>query len=203
MPPKYKFNLNTYENYIVGVDPGVTTGIAILGWDGNETPSAENVAYTLDQFTYGNSGSVTDNRSDNEIEMIQDIAEYILNTTWGCYDYLNPKIWLVMENFTLRQTNSSPEYLSPVRVASGIIAAMLGRIDPAHYEYPLPEINLIYQSPADAKNICTDERLEKWGFKQKTDSDTRHARDGLRHAVAWLRKLSGPHTSYQNLYTSL
>ena len=176
MPPTFKRHLPAYANYIVGVDPGVTTGIAILGWDSDKTPSVENVAYTLDQFTYGNSGSVTD---------------------------LNPKIWLVMENFTLRQTNSSSEYLSPVRVASGIIAAMLGRIDPAHYEYPLPEINLIYQSPADAKNICTDERLEKWGFKQKPDSDIRHARDGLRHAVAWLRKLSGPYSSYQNLYTSL
>lgn len=203
MPPTFKRHLPDYANYIVGVDPGVTTGIAILGWDGDKIPSVENVAYTLDQFTYGNSGSVTDNRSDNEIEMIQNIAEYILDTTWGCYDYLNPKIWLVMESFTLRQANSSPEYLSPVRVASGIVAAMLGRIDPAHYEYPLPTINLVYQSPADAKNICTDERLEKWGFKQKTNSDTRHARDGLRHAVAWLRKLSGPYSSYQNLYTSL
>lgn len=114
-----------------------------------------------------------------------------------------PVIWLVMENFTPRQANSSPEYLSPVRIASGVIAAIISRVQcDSHLEYP-PIVKLVYQSPADAKNICTDERLEKWGFKQKTDSDTRHARDGLRHAVAWLRKLSGPYASYQSLYTSL
>lgn len=201
MPPKYEFNLGFYDNYIVGVDPGVTTGIAILGWN-NDHPSIENVAYTLDQFTYGNSGSVTDNRSDNEIEMIQNIAESILINVWGGCDG-TPEVWLVMENFTPRQANSSPEYLSPVRIASGVIASIISRVQSnSHSEYP-PMVNLVYQSPADAKNICTDERLEKWGFKQKTDHDTRHARDGLRHAVAWLRKLSGPHASYQNLYTSL
>lgn len=201
MPPTFKRYLPAYANYIVGVDPGVTTGIAILGWDGDKTPSVENVAYTLDQFTYGNSGSVTDNRSDNEIEMIQDIAESILVNAWGLDG--PPVIWLVMENFTPRQANSSPEYLSPVRIASGVIASIISRVQcDSHLEYP-PIVKLVYQSPADAKNICTDERLEKWGFKQKTDSDTRHARDGLRHAVAWLRKLSGPYSSYQNLYTSL
>lgn len=201
MPPTFKRYLPDYANYIVGVDPGVTTGIAILGWDGDKTPSVENVAYTLDQFTYGNSGSVTDNRSDNEIEMIQDIAESILVNAWGLDG--PPVIWLVMENFTPRQANSSPEYLSPVRIASGVIASIISRVQcDSHLEYP-PIVKLVYQSPADAKNICTDERLEKWGFKQKTDSDTRHARDGLRHAVAWLRKLSGPYSSYQNLYTSL
>lgn len=201
MPPTFKRYLPAYDNYIVGVDPGVTTGIAILGWDGDKTPSVENVAYTLDQFTYGNSGSVTDNRSDNEIEMIQDIAESILVNAWGLDG--PPVIWLVMENFTPRQANSSPEYLSPVRIASGVIASIISRVQcDSHLEYP-PIVKLVYQSPADAKNICTDERLEKWGFKQKTDSDTRHARDGLRHAVAWLRKLSGPYSSYQNLYTSL
>jgi hypothetical protein len=83
MPPTFKRHLPVYANYIVGVDPGVTTGIAILGWDGDKSLSVENVAYTLDQFTYGNSGSVTDNRSDNEIEMIQDIAESILVNAWG------------------------------------------------------------------------------------------------------------------------
>lgn len=201
MPPTFKRYLPAYDNYIVGVDPGVTTGIAILGWDGDKTPSVENVAYTLDQFTYGNSGSVTDNRSDNEIEMIQDIAESILVNAWGLDG--PPVIWLVMENFTPRQANSSPEYLSPVRIASGVIASIISRVQcDSHLKYP-PIVKLVYQSPADAKNICTDERLEKWGFKQKTDSDTRHARDGLRHAVAWLRKLSGPYSSYQNLYTSL
>nr|DAP52630.1 MAG TPA: Monokaryotic chloroplast 1 junction resolvase, DNA BINDING.86A [Caudoviricetes sp.] len=201
MPPTFKRHLPVYANYIVGVDPGVTTGIAILGWDDDKTPSVENVAYTLDQFTYGNSGSVTDNRSDNEIEMIQGIAESILVNAWG-FDG-PPVVWLVMENFTPRQANSSPEYLSPVRIASGVIAAIISRVQcDSCLEYP-PIVNLVYQSPADAKNICTDERLEKWGFKQKNDSDTRHARDGLRHAVAWLRKLSGPYSSYQNLYTSL
>lgn len=201
MPPTFKRYLPAYDNYIVGVDPGVTTGIAILGWYGDKTPSVENVAYTLDQFTYGNSGSVTDNRSDNEIEMIQDIAESILVNAWGLD--APPVIWLVMENFTPRQANSSPEYLSPVRIASGVIASIISRVQcDSHLEYP-PIVKLVYQSPADAKNICTDERLEKWGFKQKTNSDTRHARDGLRHAVAWLRKLSGPYSSYQNLYTSL
>jgi hypothetical protein len=201
MPPTFKRYLPAYDNYIVGVDPGVTTGIAILGWDGDKTPSVESVTYTLNQFTYGNSGSVTDNRSDNEIEMIQDIAESILVNAWGFNG--PPVIWLVMENFTPRQANSSPEYLSPVRIASGVIASIISRVQcDSHLEYP-PIVKLVYQSPADAKNICTDERLEKWGFKQKTNSDTRHARDGLRHAVAWLRKLSGPYSSYQNLYTSL
>lgn len=201
MPPTFKRYLPAYDNYIVGVDPGVTTGIAILGWDGDKTPSVESVTYTLNQFTYGNSGSVTDNRSDNEIEMIQDIAESILVNAWGFNG--PPVIWLVMENFTPRQANSSPEYLSPVRIASGVIASIISRVQcDFHLEYP-PIVKLVYQSPADAKNICTDERLEKWGFKQKTNSDTRHARDGLRHAVAWLRKLSGPYSSYQNLYTSL
>ena len=201
MPPTFKRYLPAYDNYIVGVDPGVTTGIAILGWDGDKTPSVESVTYTLNQFTYGNSGSVTDNRSDNEIEMIQDIAESILVNAWGFNG--PPVIWLVMENFTPRQANSSPEYLSPVRIASGVIASIISRVQcDSHLEYP-PIVKLVYQSPADAKNICTDERLEKWGFKQKTNSDTRHARDGLRHAVAWLRKLSGPYSSYQNLYPSL
>lgn len=202
MPPKHKPYLPTYANYIVGVDPGVSTGIAVLGWDGDEPPNIENITYTLRQFTYGNSGSTTDDKYDNEIEMIQGIAEYILTTAWSIDDYLNPQIWLAMESFTLRQTNSSPEYLSPVRVASGIIAAILGRIDPAHYEYPFPTINLTYQSPADAKNICTNERLEKWGF-QITKNDMRHSLDALRHAVTCARKLNLPTGKQQNLFTLL
>jgi hypothetical protein len=60
------------------------------------------------------------------------------------------------------------------------------------------------QAPATAKTTATDERLKKWGLYNRAGAQ-RHARDGDRHSITFLRlaKTSGAlrGRAWPHLYT--
>lgn len=81
---------------------------------------------------------------------------------------------VVMEDFKLRQRNVE---LSPVEIAARVEYALFLTDDLERY---------YKQTPGDAKKTCSDSRLKDWGLW--LPHKERHARDGIRHALLFLRR---------------
>lgn len=163
---------------VIGIDPGVTTGLSVMVV--NEiTDGMEKIeAWGSDQLSYGGSGNVTDLYRGEvdwpEQEICKEIALAILR--WNKYN----TVYLAIEDFIIRQSNSTRDFLAPVRITSGIIQAIFS-------EKKNNPLYLVFQSPSDAKGTCKDERMDAWGFQIKTQKD-RHSRDADRHSILLLRK---------------
>ena len=181
--------------YIIGIDPGVTTGISILQVDISEgvppPHDMEKITPFTTQLSYGGSGNVADLIKGDAAWQEQNIASQIADT----YNYLSifGTTVLVIEDFIIRKFLSSRDFLSPVRITAGILQSvyeiLTGDNEDGDYNLPPEEGNFIFfQSPSDAKGTCTDERLDKWGYTIQTQKD-RHGRDATRHSVLFLRKL--------------
>ncbi len=89
-----------------------------------------------------------------------------------------PGACVVIEDFILRERSMSRELLSPVRLT----AALELLIDDSGMEFDLQR-----QTPAEAMQTATDDRLKKWGLYQRAGG-MQHARDADRHSVTFLRK---------------
>jgi hypothetical protein len=167
------------ETTVIAIDPGGTTGWSLLSVH-PESLVQTNADFLDNIFCHqhgqvdcgthrGNlHSSLHDGIStDGEFSGIYDLAEFI-------------KLWpvaaVVIEDFTLRTLRMDRDLLSPVRITSAIGYSMWlnGR------EYHV-------QSPADAKTICSDQRLKEWGMYDPYGS-LQHARDADRHALLFLRK---------------
>jgi hypothetical protein len=85
----------------------------------------------------------------------------------------------VMESFTLRMLDMDPALLAPVRVG----AVFMDRLEQS--ESPT---RVFFQSPGDAKQVVTDDRLKRWGFYDEHSGP--HARDADRHNILMLRKFA-------------
>lgn len=161
---------------MIGIDPGVTTGLSVMIVSDLREGVEGVMAWGSDQLSYGGSGNVRDlyegDRSFPEQEISEKIAQGILR--WGKYN----EVYLAIEDFIIRQHNSTRDFLAPVRITSGILQAI-------HKKGV--EVNLVFQSPSDAKGTCTDDRMDSWGFPIKTQKD-RHSRDADRHSILLLRK---------------
>lgn len=81
---------------------------------------------------------------------------------------------VVMEDFQLRKKNVQ---LSPVEIAARVEYALYLTEDLDRY---------FKQTPGDAKKTCSDVRLKDWGLW--LPHKERHARDGIRHALLFLRR---------------
>ncbi len=131
---------------IIGVDPGVTTGVAIATLQRKEIGSLADVFVEMGQLSYGFSGNGFDiiesaSAEEGEAKVATEIAQLVR------------RIQQELFNDTICQ---------------GVTVAM--------------------QSPSDAKQTCTDERMKKWGIQPKTHKD-RHGLDAARHCVLFIRKL--------------
>ena len=89
-----------------------------------------------------------------------------------------PGAVIVIEDFILRKSGMSRELLSPVRLT----AALEWAIDalPVPYE-------IVRQTPSEAMQTATDERLKKWGLYARAGGQ-QHARDADRHSITFMRK---------------
>lgn len=171
--------------YILGIDPGVTTGLSVLKVDvedGIPNPAdREKVKFWNTQISYGGSGNATDllkvskgGWPEQEIaSQIYDLFIQLFGDSYG-------NAIIVIEDFVVRKMNSTRDFLSPVRITAGILQELYSNKVDHNYIY--------FQSPSDAKGTCTDERMDRWGFSIRTQKD-RHGRDANRHAVLFLRKL--------------
>lgn len=166
---------------IIGIDPGVTTGVAVASLRGKEVGSLADVFLEMGQLSYGFSGNGTDiiassSQEEGEAKIAAEIATLVRTAVLhgSC-------VVLVIEDFVVRRFDSSREFLSPVRITA--------RIQQELFNDTICEgVTVVMQSPSDAKQTCTDERMKKWGIQPKTHKD-RHGLDAARHCVLFIRKL--------------
>ena len=169
--------LRPFDTFIVGVDPGVTTGVSVIGFENvYDTPLPSEVEiWGSTQFSYGGSGNSEDILGDDkDIEqtiskMVGDIAKYL--SQFG-------DVIVSIEDFIIRKMNTSRDFLAPVRITAGIRQEIFGE----------ESIGFVSYTPADAKAICNDKRMDLWGYEIRTQKD-RHSRDADRHAVLTLRRI--------------
>lgn len=169
--------LRPFDTFIVGVDPGVTTGVSVIGFENvYDAPLPSEVeVWGSTQFSYGGSGNSEDILGDDkDIEqtiskMVGDIAKYL--SQFG-------DVIVSIEDFIIRKMNTSRDFLAPVRITAGIRQEIFGE----------ESIGFVSYTPADAKAICNDKRMDLWGYEIRTQKD-RHSRDADRHAVLTLRRI--------------
>lgn len=174
------------DTIIVGIDPGVTTGLSVIAFNSKEIPAPQDVEHWgSDQISYGGSGNEEDrwgiDPDDPFVEqLIADRIATIIDTLsrYSGSKSKHRRVIVAIENFTVRQINHSPEFLSPVRIAAGIVQEL----------YHTDNTKIMYQTPSEAKGVCNDKRMDKWGFTIKTLKD-RHSRDADRHAILCLRRI--------------
>lgn len=166
---------------IIGVDPGVTTGVAIATLQGKEVGSLADVFVEMGQLSYGFSGNGFDiiestSTEEGEAKVAAEIAQLVRTAVLH-----GSRVVLVIEDFVVRRFDSSREFLSPVRITARIQQELFN-------DTICQGVTVAIQSPSDAKQTCTDERMKKWGIQPKTHKD-RHGLDAARHCVLFIRKL--------------
>jgi hypothetical protein len=144
--------------YAMGIDPGGTTGVAIIGVH-------ERTIYSTHpgKIKYFETFAVTGNLSAQVMEIMTAASEF------------HP-IALVVESFTPKKPITSPEYLSPVRVAARIEMCV-----ETHYILA----KLFWQTSSDAMSTAPDSRLKLWGLYVAGPD---HIKDATRHAITFIRK---------------
>lgn len=166
---------------IIGVDPGVTTGVAIATLQRKEIGSLTDVFVEMGQLSYGFSGNGFDiiesaSAEEGEAKVAAEIAQLVRTAVLH-----GSRVVLVIEDFVVRRFDSSREFLSPVRITARIQQELFN-------DTICQGVTVAMQSPSDAKQTCTDERMKKWGIQPKTYKD-RHGLDAARHCVLFIRKL--------------
>lgn len=166
---------------IIGVDPGVTTGVAIATLQRKEIGSLADVFVEMGQLSYGFSGNGFDiiesaSAEEGEAKVAAEIARLVRTAVLH-----GSRVVLVIEDFVVRRFDSSREFLSPVRITARIQQELFN-------DTICQGVTVAMQSPSDAKQTCTDERMKKWGIQPKTHKD-RHGLDAARHCVLFIRKL--------------
>ena len=166
---------------IIGVDPGVTTGVAIATLQRKEIGSLTDVFVKMGQLSYGFSGNGFDiiesaSAEEGEAKVAAEIAQLVRTAVLH-----GSRVVLVIEDFVVRRFDSSREFLSPVRITARIQQELFN-------DTICQGVTVAMQSPSDAKQTCTDERMKKWGIQPKTHKD-RHGLDAARHCVLFIRKL--------------
>lgn len=143
---------------VFALDPGGTTGWSIM----NVHPEALLYPDTpiLSNIEHWASGQIVGPENEQAEEVMDMIDEW-------------PGCTVVMESFVLRQMHVD---LAPVRIGEKIDFALWHR-----------RLASFKQTPAEAKNTCTDSRLKSWGL-YKREGGQEHARDADRHALTFLRK---------------
>lgn len=170
------------DTVIIGVDPGVTTGVSVIAYSSQDFPASpgEVPFWGSSQKSYGGSGNVSDIVSGQMVE--QRIARDIADIALRLVERPDVRIIFAIEDFIIRKVNTSRDFLAPVRITSGILQEITGK------RFKDRKIEVSIQAPSDAKSVCKDERMDTWGFTIRTQKD-RHSRDADRHSVLCLRYL--------------
>lgn len=170
---------------VIGVDPGQTTGYAVLSVPteallGIKTQDLGKRRVSLhEQVTVHYTGQI-DCTPPWENRGAQNIAELLLIS--------KPDAVFAIEDFILdfNRADKGRHTLSPVRV----IAKLEMTLWKDQYFHGINIDNrLNFQSASLAKTTCTDERLKEWGLYDRTSGV--HARDAMRHAYYFLRGCRG------------
>jgi len=177
---------------IFTLDPGGTTGWACVEFEGQDVRRARVDNILKDRKTRWASGEIAsvgprpnepsggDRYADGgEVFAARQAVEKI--------EKFRPSV-LVIEDFILDMGRASGKrnLLSPVRLTSMIEYGL--RISPVEeVRWLAAPGRLEFQSAANAKTVVTNSRLRQWGLWKVGEQ---HARDAIRHAVLYLRRLS-------------
>lgn len=166
---------------VMALDVGGTTGVARGVFEARET---------VEETLRGGVGVEAWEETGEPNEQAVVLAQEFLD--WAAEKHLGLRgtepipvqaVILVMESFELRTVHAD---LSPVEVAWGIKALLtlpVGTHDLGGRRWPWEE-----QTPADAKQFGTSDRLKRWGlFVHGRGSD--HKRDALRHLALRVAKM--------------
>lgn len=144
--------------YVMGVDPGFTSGVTIIG-----------VPYLS---MYGNSPYRR-----NYFEMFEVSGSYTAQALEICdasREFF--PLALVVESFYPAKPITSEEYLSPVRVGERIAFCV-----ETHYLI----CPFFWQTPSQAMKTAPDSRLKLWNLYRPGPD---HMKDSTRHVVTFLRR---------------
>jgi len=145
--------------YSMGIDPGGTSGWAIIGIPRNSM--FNDAPRKIIVFTYG---QITGSYTDQAVHLMDIAASY------------KEPLAIAMESFYPMKPIIDESYLSPLAVIHRV--QML--IDMGHVHLPI-----FYQTPNQAMQVANDERLRRWGlYVQGPD----HIKDGTRHAITFIRR---------------
>lgn len=164
---------------VIAIDPGGTTGWSLISVHPEALVEAD--ASILDNVFLHQHGQVDCGSkrgnlgtslhagvsTDGEFAGVYDLAKFC--NSW-------PSAAVVIEDFQLRQFRKDRDLLSPVRITA-----------PLEYELWKAGRDAHFQQPADAKRVCTDDRLKRWKMYDPVGSMV-HARDADRHAILFLRR---------------
>lgn len=148
-------------------DPGSTTGWCVVSvWD----VALQDIRYRLLANIAGwSAGEYKGTEADITDQMME------LVEAWeGSVNSVG------LEDFILRKFSMGRELLAPVRIAA--------RFEDRMYTNGKSGLLVPAQQPSLAMSMVTDERLKLWGFYNPTIGKP-HARDALRHALAYLRRM--------------
>lgn len=158
---------------LVCFDPGGTTGWAVFGvwWAALKSDRFK----LMDNIDFWSAGQFTGTEREQADQMLALVGAW-------------PEAHLLVEDFILRTANPRREVLSPVRLTSRLEQGLAERKDPR-------EGKLILQMPSLAMTSMPDQRLQalKPEFITRTAGQP-HARDTVRHALTWLRRVKEIHT---------
>jgi hypothetical protein len=166
--------------YVVGFDPGGTTGWAALRLELealSDGVTALALSSALDVFAWctGEFVGPENHQVDMMMELLRDVWR---EGEWE--EGADSDVFAVaVEDFILRILQQDRALLSPVRITAAFNYA--GR------DLPMPRT---LQAVGDAKKVMTDERLRKLNMYEAGVGD--HRRDALRHALLLARKLTDP-----------
>lgn len=177
--------LNVTVAPVIALDPGQTTGWSLMLANPEALIDPESkVLENITTHHHGQVSSLLDESTHTDGESIAVDDLWSLIEQW-------PEAAIVMEDFVIRMNDRSRQFLSPVRI--------MARMDYLLWKHGRFAFR---QSPADAKNTCSDVRLKEWGFYDSYGG-LNHARDADRHALLFLRKCKQNVTMRQNAWPHL
>jgi hypothetical protein len=167
---------------VLAVDPGGTTGWCVL--QVHPASLADGRYSILGNIQHLGSGEVTGSEASQVYQLLEMAREW-------------PTAAVVVEDFVLREFQQSRDLLAPVRITAAFKWALwcgitTGDKSPNKVDsFPSRPIRPVFtQSPEQAKTTCSDERLRSWHLHAASSP---HARDGIRHALLFMRRAKEKH----------
>lgn len=162
---------------VLSFDPGVTTGWAVHRLEMSVLLSSgfsEAVWAPGSGWTSGQIGAMGENEA---VDAMFDLTRSAFSI---CSFRTGDLFAIAMEDFVPRMLEQKRSFLSPVRVFSKYEYALHSRLGGVSLPY-------VKQSASDAKNVVSDDRLQRWNLWR---AGREHARDAQRHGILLARKFS-------------
>lgn len=165
---------------IVGVDPGITTGVAFLWFDEDHIDVSKATLFSGFQVSTGGSGQLEDFIGSGPLATASLCAK--IGSAIKKFAAHSLQTYISIENFELRNRTMDKDLLSPVLVIGGLVQTLAEDIEENEWK-------LTFQTASQAKTTCTNERMKKWLDLNVEKRSIRHLLDAARHAALTCRSL--------------